>query len=284
MTTRALPLLLASLVGACAVPVETLQSYSSGPIGCSPDDIRISNQVRQSDGQLTWDARCRGRLFHCNAADCNPDVADAASPTVASGPPPTWGPRFVARHYRQLTPQLGRCLDATAPNEIVFVIEYDQSGRPKDGRFVTPLPEAQRSCIVNAIGQAPLSGYVRSPSTYVRVTLTPEDARARIVSTLPPRQAPVRPAATAGGEVPAPAPLADEATLRSTLDARSTAFLACNGGNPLAVRAAWDAEGEVTLNIDGASDEVIGCVRASAGPLLMAPGAGGSILHAVTPR
>jgi hypothetical protein len=42
------------------------KSSSSGQIGCSQDQIEISNVSSQLRGQ-TWVATCKGRRFYCNS-------------------------------------------------------------------------------------------------------------------------------------------------------------------------------------------------------------------------
>jgi hypothetical protein len=69
---------------ACVTPrEEVFKLYSSGRIGCSPDEIEISEPKRRGDaggGLLaeTWLATCRGRTYRCTSvAGSPPDVACA---------------------------------------------------------------------------------------------------------------------------------------------------------------------------------------------------------------
>lgn len=80
--------------------------------------------------------------------------------------------------------------------------------------------------------------------------------------------------------------VARERVVREHLDARRTAILACVGTDSAAVTARWSTDGAVSVSIDGATANVVGCVRAAVGELRFAPGTGagtaGELLHPVT--
>ena len=55
-------LILMVAASACA----TLQQYTSGQVGCGPDEIVISNEDHVL-GVATWTAECRGQKYFCSA-------------------------------------------------------------------------------------------------------------------------------------------------------------------------------------------------------------------------
>lgn len=104
--------------------------------------------------------------------------------------------------------------------------------------------------------------------------------------------------ASSGGEAPfeddeaveaddtrAEAPATDvEARIRAGLDARRDDIVACVGRDRVAVRVAYDAEGAVTIGLqgelEGSPEE--GCVRAALSGVRVAPtGASGVVVHLV---
>ena len=62
---RLLPLL---LLASCAASTASLQSTSSGEIGCSPSDISISD-YRLNAYTSSWTARCNGKIYFCSGSD-----------------------------------------------------------------------------------------------------------------------------------------------------------------------------------------------------------------------
>jgi len=46
---------------------SALRSVSSGYVGCSPDEIEITNDDIGFSNR-SWDAACHGRIFHCSGA------------------------------------------------------------------------------------------------------------------------------------------------------------------------------------------------------------------------
>ncbi len=95
----------ASLTG-CA---HALARYSSGQIGCPPDEITISDD-RRGWGNRTWTAECRGRTYFCTGSDedisCRArDEAVSASsapaaPAAAPARPAAAATSSVQRHVR----------------------------------------------------------------------------------------------------------------------------------------------------------------------------------------
>lgn len=71
-----LPLVFVPL--AACVSVGTYQRYSSGSVGCPPNEIGISDQSERFVGS-TWTATCRGKRFYCSvpagggSATCTPE-------------------------------------------------------------------------------------------------------------------------------------------------------------------------------------------------------------------
>jgi hypothetical protein len=65
----------------CAKQPETLQLYSSGRIGCSPDEIEISEAKHRVTGGVTadtWLATCRGKTYRCTyVSGSSPDISCA---------------------------------------------------------------------------------------------------------------------------------------------------------------------------------------------------------------
>jgi hypothetical protein len=62
---RLLPLL---LLASCAASTASLQSTSSGEIGCSPSDISISD-YRLNAYTSSWTASCNGKAYFCSGSD-----------------------------------------------------------------------------------------------------------------------------------------------------------------------------------------------------------------------
>jgi hypothetical protein len=62
---RLLPLL---LLAGCAASTASLQSSSSGEIGCSPSDISISD-YRLNAYTSSWTAKCNGKVYFCSGSD-----------------------------------------------------------------------------------------------------------------------------------------------------------------------------------------------------------------------
>jgi hypothetical protein len=84
MLRGALPVCLA--LSACV----SLQSLSAGEVGCSPEEIVVSQENRLAP-VVTWYAQCRGHNYWCNL------VSDKSSckeelPAAASQRPPDAGP------------------------------------------------------------------------------------------------------------------------------------------------------------------------------------------------
>jgi hypothetical protein len=85
---------------------EALSQVSAGYIGCSANEIEITND-QPGFNQRSWDASCRGRTYHCSGVSrgglaCSEDRpsplsvgAVAASPSIARPPPRSWK-RFSA--------------------------------------------------------------------------------------------------------------------------------------------------------------------------------------------
>ncbi|MGE3634987.1 MAG: hypothetical protein AB7P00_34115 [Sandaracinaceae bacterium] len=88
----------------------------------------------------------------------------------------------------------------------------------------------------------------------------------------------------ASSSTPAPAPAGIESMIRDGLDARRDDVLACVSRDRVAVRAAYAADGTVTLSLSGelAGSAEEGCVRAALdGVRVAATDAGGVIIHLV---
>jgi hypothetical protein len=83
------------LVGAGgALSCSSLQSVSSGHIGCAEKDIVITNDDRAWAAR-TWTAECHGKRFFCSAiqtgkdqmqVNCREETPKAGPPGVASAP------------------------------------------------------------------------------------------------------------------------------------------------------------------------------------------------------
>jgi hypothetical protein len=52
---------------------------SAGHTGCLPDDNDISNVNLSGDGNGTWNATCKGKVFLCSAAGAPGSVAESYS-------------------------------------------------------------------------------------------------------------------------------------------------------------------------------------------------------------
>ncbi len=64
-----------------------LQQVSSGYVGCPSDEIEISND-EGGFNQRSWDATCRGHIYHCSGAGrgavaCTEDAASVKSSRTA---------------------------------------------------------------------------------------------------------------------------------------------------------------------------------------------------------
>lgn len=75
---RYLLVLLAFAPLAACVATSTYQRYSSGSVGCPPNEIAITDASERFVGS-TWTATCRGQRFYCSvpagggAATCTPE-------------------------------------------------------------------------------------------------------------------------------------------------------------------------------------------------------------------
>jgi hypothetical protein len=65
--SRATLLTLLLLCG-CAASTESLQSASSGEIGCSPNDIAIS-EYKLNMYTSSWTAVCKDKTYYCSGSD-----------------------------------------------------------------------------------------------------------------------------------------------------------------------------------------------------------------------
>jgi hypothetical protein len=54
--------LLAPAISGCA----TLADFSSGEVGCSPEEIMVSDE-QSTWSTMTWTAECNGREYHCSS-------------------------------------------------------------------------------------------------------------------------------------------------------------------------------------------------------------------------
>ena len=63
LTSLPLPLL-----AGCAASTGSLQSASSGAIGCSPSEISISD-YKLSMYTSSWTAACKGKVYFCSGSD-----------------------------------------------------------------------------------------------------------------------------------------------------------------------------------------------------------------------
>jgi hypothetical protein len=64
-TLRLVPLLLLS---GCAASTASLQSASSSEIGCSPNQISVSD-YRLNLYTSSWTAMCNGKVYYCSGSD-----------------------------------------------------------------------------------------------------------------------------------------------------------------------------------------------------------------------
>ena len=65
MFLTSLPL---ALLAGCAASRGSLQSASSGAIGCSPSEISISD-YRLNMYTSSWTAGCNGKVYFCSGSD-----------------------------------------------------------------------------------------------------------------------------------------------------------------------------------------------------------------------
>lgn len=116
-------------VGVCStVGCASLQSASSGQIGCAEKDIVIKDD-QMGWNTRTWTAECHGKRFYCSAVQtgkeqsqisCKEEPAAAAvasapqpQPTVpaAPTPPPAEGCKFDTQCKGDRVCQKGECVD-----------------------------------------------------------------------------------------------------------------------------------------------------------------------------
>lgn len=97
-----------------------------------------------------------------------------------------------------------------------------------------------------------------------------------------------RTAQSAGpGGVATPPPAAaagpfDEAA-RSLVNGRRSTILACTSGAAAAIDASWDAAGNITIGVRGATPDVLGCVQSSFAGARIQADMPGHVLQAVSP-
>lgn len=71
-------LAIAALLSLSGAGCASLQTISSGYVGCSPNEIEISNEASDFSG-MTWTATCRGTVYHCAR------INNAGHATVVTG-------------------------------------------------------------------------------------------------------------------------------------------------------------------------------------------------------
>ena len=54
-----------ALLTGCVNP-QVSKDLSSGAIGCSPDEITITNEKATANSIHTWTATCKGKTYHCS--------------------------------------------------------------------------------------------------------------------------------------------------------------------------------------------------------------------------
>lgn len=102
--------LLALALGGCA----TLESVTSGHVGCPAKDIRIFD-ARKNWDTMTWTAKCRGRVYYCSQLASRFGGADVACKDAAPAPQPTKvapsGCQYDSQCKGDRICQDGRCMD-----------------------------------------------------------------------------------------------------------------------------------------------------------------------------
>ena len=71
--TLIVPLIL--LLFGCAASTSSLQSASSSEIGCSPNEIIISD-YKLNMYTSSWTAQCNGKIYYCSGSDTLMDRAN----------------------------------------------------------------------------------------------------------------------------------------------------------------------------------------------------------------
>lgn len=101
---------LVTFLGVGCVDTVQLARISSGTVGCSPDDIEITDHG-DSIGTQTWTAHCHGQKFYCSrlgtGAVCTREtLAVAAAPTETKAAPPPKPKEWKVKgpHWRMRLP------------------------------------------------------------------------------------------------------------------------------------------------------------------------------------
>lgn len=76
MVRISLTLVVALVLASCYHSNSTLQDFTSGHIGCAPEDIEISDP-KGPMGNETWKAECDSRIYFCSS-----QAGVYSSPTV----------------------------------------------------------------------------------------------------------------------------------------------------------------------------------------------------------
>ncbi len=56
---------LTALLGSCSFGASMSQQMTSLNVGCKSDDVKISNEVVELNGEESWTAECEGKTYDC---------------------------------------------------------------------------------------------------------------------------------------------------------------------------------------------------------------------------
>jgi hypothetical protein len=256
--------LLASVFAALALAAgcdryRALRRSAAVEHSCSQDRVRVLDSDGNFDGRTVRVSVCGQRRIYREVAGVWLDTTNMTASGSPQRPPErqAWSDDQLRSFVAATRAAVLECTGGQ-PTEVVLTV--DAGGRAGLFTFDSDDP-VRRRCLVAALSSFTLSGIAGQRRFSYRYA--------------PP---------TAGGETPA---AADEradfgATVRSRIDARATAVLACVGGDAAAIEAIWDAGGSVRFSVRGTDDAAVNeCVASAIGAVAVGSGAAGRLVHAV---
>jgi hypothetical protein len=210
----------------------------------------------------------------------SPAMAAETRGEVAPSHVPPWSDDAIRVLLRGVHDHVLACFADDHPPFSVR-ISLNESGHVTYSRVLDGEPTgAERRCVGELFDRVHVDGRANRPRVVVL-----HFAHGATDETI--TDAPEGPDAPAEESDAPPEAAADGSALaRALIDAHAAAILACVGEDAVGLSAAWTADGTITVSLRGsragtAEEE---CVRAAVGTLRIepAPGAPGSVIHAVT--
>lgn len=263
---------LAICLPACSSAMIGVRARFAAEMECRQSDVEVRDLTNRAF-RATGCGRTAVYVSSCDGFGCfgaiivrNSDVS-ASAPTPQSTSPASRQPERSDESVRRLLAlahdPIDACLSDPGPQRVEITV--NELGRVSHVRALDASREVN-ACIATALRDVSVEDRARAPRTFTFTAHAPR--------------------ASAGDEVPV-APTSDaDTTLRALLDQHRAPVLACVGTPSVAIAASFTADGAVTVALRGplAGSQEESCVQAALRTIRLdpAPGAPGSLLHAVT--